>query len=127
MSGKLRALAVGAGGFEDHMAQKKQTQKTRDVVTLADLAPRHDVTGGSQRRVFGSDPIEPAKSQGKKVKDLPAKPGVKGGGQNLNDNLTLVRAAKPTKKSKDLPPKSRHASRAAGESQRQHHARPNDQ
>jgi hypothetical protein len=88
------------------MAQKKQTPKTRDVVTLADLAPRHDVTGGSQRRVFGSDPIEPAKAQGKRVKDLPAKPSVKGGGHNLNDNLTLMRAAKPGKKAKDLAPKS---------------------
>ena len=88
------------------MAQKKQTPKTRDVVTLADLAPRHDVTGGSQRRVFGSDPIEPAKAHGKKVKDLPSKSGVKGGGHNLNDNLTLVRAAKPGKKAKDLAPKS---------------------
>ena len=35
-------------------------------------------------------------------KDLPAKKDVKGGGRKLyNDNLTLVRAAKPTKK--DLP------------------------
>src|SRR6185436_13972446 len=102
-SGKPRAHAAGAGGFEDHMAQKKQTPKTREVVTLADLAPRHDVTGGSQRRVFGSDPIEPAKAQGKKVKDLPAKSRVKGGGNNLNDNLTLVRAAKPAPKKRDLP------------------------
>ena len=85
------------------MAQKKQTPKTREVVTLADLAPRHDVTGGSQRRVFGSDPIEPAKAQGKKAKDLPAKSRVKGGGHNLNDNLTLVRAAKPALKKRDLP------------------------
>jgi hypothetical protein len=100
--------------FEDHMAQKKQTQKTRDVVTLADLAPRHDVTGGSQRRVFGSDPITPSvdkesrdmkatKPTAKKAKDLPAKSGVKGGGQNLNDNVTLVRAAKPAPKKRDLP------------------------
>jgi hypothetical protein len=37
-----------------------------------------------------------------KTKDLPAKKDVKGGGRKLmNDNLTLVRAAKPTKK--DLP------------------------
>jgi hypothetical protein len=84
------------------MAQKKHTPKTREVVTLADLAPRHDVTGGSQRRVFGSDPIEPSKVQGKKVKDLPPKSRVKGGGHNLNDNLTLVRAAKPAPKKRDL-------------------------
>ena len=88
------------------MAQKKHKTSTREIVTLADLAPRHEVTGGSQRRVFGSDPIEPAKAQGKKAKDLPAKSGVKGGGSNLNDNQTLVRAAKPGKKAKDLAPKS---------------------
>jgi hypothetical protein len=36
------------------------------------------------------------------TKDLPAPKDVKGGGRKLcNDNLTLVRAAKPTKK--DLP------------------------
>jgi hypothetical protein len=35
-------------------------------------------------------------------KDLPAKKNVKGGGKKLsNDNLTLIRAAKPAKK--DLP------------------------
>jgi hypothetical protein len=27
----------------------------RDVVTLADLAPRHDVRGGSSRVVFGAE------------------------------------------------------------------------
>lgn len=99
------------------MAQKKQTTSARDVVTLADLAPRHEVTGGSQRRVFGSDPIGPSadkerrdmkatKPAAKKAKDLPTKSSVKGGGHNLNDNLTLVRAAKPGKKAKDLAPKS---------------------
>ena len=36
-----------------------------------------------------------------KKNDLPAKKDVKGGGWTNNDNLTLVRAAKPTKK--DLP------------------------
>ena len=43
---------------------------------------------------------------GKKTKDLtpksPAK--VKGGGWSNNDNITLVRAAKPTNK-RDLPPR----------------------
>jgi hypothetical protein len=79
------------------------------------LAPRRDVKGGSQRRVFGADPIEPSpqnrrtdvkssKAPAKKAKDLPAKSGsVKGGGQNLNDNITLVRGVKPTAKKKDLP------------------------
>ena len=97
------------------MPQKKTSPPARDVVTLADLAPQHDVKGGSQRRVFGADPIDPSpqnrrnnmkssKAPAKKAKDLPAKSGsVKGGGQNLNDNITLVRGAKPTAKKKDLP------------------------
>ena len=42
------------------MARKKPTTTAGQVVTLADLAPRHDVTGGSQKRVFGSDPIAPS-------------------------------------------------------------------
>lgn len=99
------------------MAQKKQTTSARDVVTLADLAPRHEITGGSGRRVFGSDAtglsadkerrdMKVTRPAAKKTKDLPAKSGVKGGGQNLNDNLTLLRAAKPGKKAKDLAPKS---------------------
>lgn len=94
MSGRSCALETG-------MAQKNKTS-AREVVTLADLAPRHDITGGSGRRVFGSDPIgpsvdkerremKPTKPAPKKAKDLPAKSGVKGGGHNLNDNLTLVR------------------------------------
>jgi hypothetical protein len=99
------------------MTQKKSSP-ARDVVTLADLAPRRDVKGGSQRRVFGADPIEPSpqnrrsdmkssKAPVKKAKDLPAKSAsVKGGGQNLNDNITFVRAAKPTKKRKDLSPRA---------------------
>jgi hypothetical protein len=45
-----------------------------------------------------------SKTPAKKAKDLPAKSsGVKGGGIRLNDNITLVRAAKPTAKKKDLP------------------------
>jgi hypothetical protein len=61
---------------------KRKTSSTpqqRDVVTLADLAPRHRVTGGSERRVFGADMEDTMSS----------------------DNITLIRAAKPTKK--DLP------------------------
>ena len=40
-------------------------------------------------------------------KDLPAKSSgsVKGGGVNLNDNITMLRGAKPTPKKKDLPAK----------------------
>jgi hypothetical protein len=95
------------------MAHKKPATAKGQIVTLADLAPRNDVTGGSQRRVFGSEPIGPVVENGrgdmktskaaKKAKDLPPKSGIKGGGHNLNDNLTLVRAAKPTPKKKDLP------------------------
>jgi hypothetical protein len=49
-----------------------------------------------------------SKRLAKKNKDLsPKKSGVvKGGKIATNDNVTLVRAAKPTKKSKDLAPKS---------------------
>jgi hypothetical protein len=87
------------------MTQKKSSP-ARDVVTLADLAPRRDVKGGSQRRVFGAEPIDPSpqnqrndtkssKAPAKRAKDLPAKSGsVKGGGHNLNDNITLVRATR---------------------------------
>jgi hypothetical protein len=38
-----------------------------------------------------------------KKKDLPPKSGVKGGGVNLNDNMTLVRGVKPASKKRDLP------------------------
>ena len=40
-------------------------------------------------------------------KDLPAKSAgsIKGGGVNLNENITLVRNAKPAVKKKDLPPR----------------------
>ena len=44
------------------------------------------------------------KKPAKKAKDLPPKSGsVKGGGLTPNDNMTLVRGAKPTTKKKDLP------------------------
>ena len=61
------------------MRPKTPALPGRDVVTLADLAPRHRVIGGSERRVFGADTEETMSS----------------------DNITLVRAAKPAKK--DLP------------------------
>jgi len=43
-----------------------------------------------------------------KLKDLPPKSPtkVKGGGLTPNDNVTLLRAAKPKATGKDLPPKS---------------------
>jgi hypothetical protein len=96
---------------DTQMANKKPA--ARHIVRLTDLAPQGEVLGGSQRRVFGSDPIGPTAEKersdmktnktAKKSKDLPAKSPVKGGGHNLNDNLTLVRAAKPAPKRKDLP------------------------
>ena len=101
------------------MPQKKTSTPRRDVVTLADLAPQHDVKGGSQRRVFGADPVEPisqgrrnemtpSKASAKRARDLPAKSAgnVKGGRSMGNDNTTLIRAARPTNKTKDLSPKS---------------------
>ena len=92
------------------MTQKKAPVR-RDVITLADLAPRHDVKGGSQRRVFGANPVaetagtdersdtKAAKTAAKKVKDLAPKAagGVKGGGNNLNDNITLVHTRQNTR------------------------------
>lgn len=54
----------------------------RKVVTLADLAPRHDVHGGSGRRVFGAEPspthdgtVKDHTAAGTRntTKDLPAK------------------------------------------------------
>jgi len=79
------------------MTDKKQRQPARDVVKLTDLAPRQEVKGGSQRRVFGSDPIQtPADQRSAQRRELPAKsPGsVKGGGISRNDNMTLVRATR---------------------------------
>ena len=44
------------------------------------------------------------KKPAKKAKDLPPKSGsVKGGGLTPNDNMTLVRNAKPAPKKRDLP------------------------
>jgi hypothetical protein len=79
----------------------KSAPRRKDIVTLADLAPRHRVVGGSERRVFGVE----VPMSAKKSKDLSPKSSapVKGGMApklSSNDNLTLVRAAKPAK---DLP------------------------
>jgi hypothetical protein len=78
------------------------TERRHDVVTLDDLAPRHDVRGGSERRVFGADTTT-FQSEGvmggknKKTKDLAPKSigKVKGGRLATNENLTLVQAADP--------------------------------
>ena len=67
------------------MASRKTTRSSgdsrnrREVVTLDDLAPRHDVRGGSERRVFGADSnafaseSDVAGKKVKKTKDLPPK------------------------------------------------------
>jgi hypothetical protein len=83
------------------MASEKSSRTGRHLVTLTDLAPRREIKGGSERRVFGSNPVGSAGETGMKKqpkvtgKDLtpksPAK--VNGGGRYLNDNITLVRAA----------------------------------
>jgi hypothetical protein len=93
------------------MTTKTPRTPARTIVTLADLAPRREVMGGSQRRVFGAatddaaDPTVGARASSKKIKDLTPKSGaVKGGRLAGNDALTLVRAARPTVK-KDLPPR----------------------
>lgn len=83
---------------------RKTPSKPRNVVTLADLAPQRQVLGGSERRVFGADATasqEDRMAATTKTKDLPAGKNPKGGKLATNDNLTLVRAAKPSQK--DLP------------------------
>jgi hypothetical protein len=88
----------------------RKTKGARDVITLADLSPRHDVKGGSRQRIFGADaPNLAGRTDMKtKLKDLtPKSPGgIKGGKLGANDNITLVRAAKPKATGKDLTPKS---------------------
>ena len=44
-----------SGDFSITKVTSKPSAK-RNVVTLADLAPRHSVLGGSGRRVFGAEP-----------------------------------------------------------------------
>jgi hypothetical protein len=67
------------------MARRTAPPKPRDVITLADLAPRHTVVGGSERRVFGADvpaaTSDAAATRGARPakKDLPAGKDVKGG------------------------------------------------
>lgn len=61
------------------MARDSNPSKPRDVVTLADLAPRSRVVGGSERRLFGSEPLISQEDTMASKKDLPAKKTVKGG------------------------------------------------
>jgi len=88
------------------VTRKARPQPKQDIVTLADLAPRHRVTGGSERRVFGSDSHaraleEKAMATKKSPKDLSPSTSIKGGAGTdgpkppsklaTNDSLTLVR------------------------------------
>jgi len=61
----------------------RKPKDTRNVITLTDLAPRHDVKGGSRQRVFGADASNPAwrTDMKTKLKDLPPKSttNIKGG------------------------------------------------
>ena len=93
------------------MSAMRKPKEPRDVITLADLSPRHEIKGGSRQRIFGADTPNPAwRSEMKtKLKDLPPKSptSIKGGRAvdgPSNDNITLVRGAKPSKK-RDLPPR----------------------
>ena len=62
------------------MASNK-TRKPTDIVTLADLAPRRTVVGGSERQVFGATthPDQERPVSKRTSKDLPAEKIVKGG------------------------------------------------
>jgi hypothetical protein len=80
------AAEIVAGRVHKDAGVKNKTRPApkQDIVTLADLAPRHRVTGGSERRVFGTDSHlrtleENAMATKKSPKDLPAKTPVKGG------------------------------------------------
>jgi hypothetical protein len=90
---------------------KRRKSDGREIVTLADLAPRQEITGGS-RRVFGADAPSfgnarrsPSPSASQKTKDLaPKTPSkVKGGRLAGNNSFTLVRVTRPGA-TKSLPP-----------------------
>src|SRR5262245_25586848 len=53
----VSGIAAGGGSGGVTMKLKTSAASERDIVTLADLAPRHRVTGGSERRVFGADAL----------------------------------------------------------------------
>jgi hypothetical protein len=70
------------------MASEKSSRTGRHLVTLADLAPRREIKGGSDRCLFGSNPVRNDE------------------GRTAMKNITPVRAAKPKVTGKDLMPKS---------------------
>jgi hypothetical protein len=78
------------------MTRRTAEGQRPDVIALVDLAPRERVTGGSERRVFGANPLTPALNQ-RAMKpantDLPARKNPHGGKLAVNDSLTLVRSA----------------------------------
>ena len=40
------------------MPKPKSVESRRGIVTLADLAPRHDIVGGTGKRVFGAAQVD---------------------------------------------------------------------
>ncbi len=85
---------VRASGFwhracnvAERMANQKRATPTRDIVTLADLAPNRDVRGGRGRQVFGPTAVDAVRNVhqednmavSKKTKDLAPKKNPKGG------------------------------------------------
>lgn len=48
--------------------KKPGKQKDRDVILLQDLQPKHDVIGGSKKRLFGES-VEQAKDREKKTSE----------------------------------------------------------
>ena len=63
------------------MSPKKPWQTRRELVPITDLAPKREITGGSQRRVFGTEPLnrERGPVAKKRAKDVPVKGFKKGG------------------------------------------------
>lgn len=80
-SGLRNPSLAGCLHCRSAMARKSSPSNPREVVTLADLAPRTRIVGGSERRVFGSTLSSPQEDvmATKSAKDLPAKKTVKAG------------------------------------------------
>jgi hypothetical protein len=62
------------------MSPKKTLHTRRALVPLTDLAPNREITGGSQRRVFGTEPVAQIPGSAKKrSRDLSARKDPKAG------------------------------------------------
>jgi hypothetical protein len=91
------------------MTLKKTSAAASELVPLAGLAPARQAGSRGDRRLFGARSARSkseAAAMSRKTRDLPASKkthkDVKGGGTTYQDNITLVRAAKPAPKNKDL-------------------------